>query len=115
MGFTGGAHQVIASDPGAVTFPSATNCTVDTSFSGNPFGTAATGAGAGSIVFQTDSVYTHNGGDSPFGAATDPQIVNFVSGSAARWYTTSGFQASGRTYASLVIGEGAAGAAVQSR
>jgi CSLREA domain-containing protein len=102
-----GGSRLVAVDTGAVTFMN-TNCTTLATYSGsaNPFGTAAAGAGPGSIVFQSGSAYTHHGGSSPFGAATDPQIVNFQPGSTARWYTASGFQANGRTYGTLEIGDG---------
>ncbi|HEX5702908.1 MAG TPA: Calx-beta domain-containing protein [Pyrinomonadaceae bacterium] len=101
-----GGSRLIAADAGAVTFPTATNCTALAGYVGNPFGTNAAGAGAGSIVFQSGAFYTHQSGDSPFGAASDSQIVNFASGSMARWFTTSGFQANGRIYANLEIGNG---------
>ena len=107
-----GGSRLIAADTGAVTFPTATNCTALAGYAGNPFGTNAAGAGAGSIVFQSGSTYTHQAGDSPFGATLDSQIVNFASGSTARWFTTTGFQASNRIYANLEIGNGTTAVAV---
>ena len=104
LSFEGTGNKLIAEDANAITFPSATNCTVLAGYTGNPFGTGSPGDGAnGSVIFNTDSIYTHFSGNSPFGDSSH-NVVVFNPGSLARFYTATGFEASGRTYANLEIG-----------
>lgn len=102
-----GPHRLIAADADAVTLQSTAKFTTNTGFTGNPFGTGGAGDGAnGSIIFASGSIYFHNAGLSPFGTAGLGPVAVFQTGSEADWLTTTGFQASGRTYANLVIGKG---------
>lgn len=100
-----GAHRLIGNAPSAVTFQSGAFFGTASDFAGNPFGTGSAGDGAaGSIVFADGSDYFHNGGESPFGGAANGAVAIFQTGSTATWLTPSGFQASGRAYANLVVG-----------
>jgi hypothetical protein len=107
--FQDGPHRLVGNAANAITFQSGAICTtVPGTFNGNPFGSGA-GAGngtAGSVIFAGGSTYSHNSGDSPFGSVGSGPVVTFQTGSLARWFTSSGFQASGRTYANLQIGAG---------
>ena len=107
--FQDGPHRLVGNAANAITFQSGAICTtVPGTFSGNPFGSGA-GAGngaAGSVIFANGSTYSHNSGDSPFGSVGNGPVATFQTGSLARWFTSSGFQASGRTYANLQIGAG---------
>ncbi len=107
----GNGNRLIAADAGAIQFPSATACTVAAGYTGNPFGTGSVGAANGSVVFSANSNYTHYSGSSPFGDSTH-NVVVFNSGSTANFYTATGFEASGRTYANLTIGDGATPVAI---
>ena len=98
----GGAHRLLAADAGAVTFPSGALFTTSTGFSGNAFGTT----NAGSIVFASGSSYIHNAGLSPFGTVGGAAVCVFQTGSEARYLTATGFDANGRTYSTLTIGDG---------
>ncbi|HBB86211.1 MAG TPA: hypothetical protein DC047_01185, partial [Blastocatellia bacterium] len=105
--FKDGAHQLIAAGSGStVTFTSANAFTTDLSYDGSthPFG-AGTGGNNDSIIFATGSVYTHGNGLSPFGSSLN-RVVKFNTGSEADYWTNTGFNANGRTYANLVIGKG---------
>jgi len=105
MTMAGGGHKLISNDAGGITFLNLSNFTTTTGFIDFPFGDGDPGQGAvGSVIFQNGSFYNHNAGSSPFGAAGNGPIVTFQTGSTARWFTSSGFQASGRTYANLEIG-----------
>jgi hypothetical protein len=106
MTFQDGAHRLIGNAANAVTFNSGASFMTASGFSGNPFGTGAGGDGtAGSIIFANGSSYFHNSGASPFGSAGNASVAVFQTGSEANWLTTSGFQASGRTYANLNVGK----------
>jgi hypothetical protein len=94
----GGAHRLIGNAAGAITFQSGAIFTTNTGFTGNAFGTAT----AGSVVFASGSNYFHNAGNSPFG--TGAAVVVFQTGSTANYLIAGGFDANGRTYANLVIG-----------
>ena len=102
MVFQGGAHRLLAVDAGAVTFPSSSIFTTNTGFTGNAFGAA----NAGSIIFASGSAYVHNAGSSPFGTVGGTAVCVFQTGSEARYLTATGFDANGRTYANLTIGDG---------
>lgn len=105
MIFQESSHRLIGNAAGAITFQNGALCTTAASFTGNPFGSGSAGDGAGgSVIFANGSKYTHNGGLSPFGTAGSAAVAVFQTGSEAIWLTTSGFQASGRTYADLSIG-----------
>lgn len=105
MSVAGSGHRLISNTPNAITFPFFSLFTTSTGFTGNPFGTGGAGEGAaGSVHFQSFSTYTHNAGLSPFGASGNPSVVVFETGSEARYFTASGFDASGRTYSILTIG-----------
>jgi len=98
-------HRLLGNAAGAVTFQNGALCTTASSFTGNPFGSGSAGDGvAGSVIFASGSKYTHNGGLSPFGTAGNAAVALFQTGSEANWLTAAGFQASGRTYADLTIG-----------
>ena len=106
MTFEGGAHRLIGNAAGALTFQGGAIFGTAADFTGNPFGTGASGDGAaGSVVFADDSDYFHNAGESPFGGEGSGPVVLFQTGSRATWLTASGFQASGRTYADLIVGK----------
>jgi hypothetical protein len=49
-------------------------------------------------------VYFHNNGLSPFGSGSN-HVAKFNGGSEARFLTSTGFEANGRTYANLTIGD----------
>ncbi len=104
---TGAAHKLIGQAAAAITFQNNSFFTTSTGFTGNPFGDGSNPANgaAGSIVFASGSTYSHNAGSSPFGLFTSASVATFQTGSIARWFTNSGFQASGRTYANLQIGD----------
>ena len=104
--FQDGPHRLIGNAPAAITFQSGSICTTASSYDPavNPFGSGS-GAGngtAGSVIFQDDSNYFHNNGQSPFGAIGSSAVAVFQTGSTATWLTSNGFQ--GRTYSNLVIG-----------
>lgn len=100
-----GAHRLIGNAANVVTFQNGAFFTTASGFTGNPFGTGATGDGAtNSIIFNGGSFYFHNAGESPFGTPANGPVAVFQTGSEADWLTSNGFQASGRTYANLVIG-----------
>jgi len=98
----GAGHRLTGANASEITFNSGAFFTTSTGFTGNAFGTGT----AGSVVFASGSVYFHNAGDSPFGTAGGSAVCVFQTGSTAKWFTSSGFQASGRTYANLEIGDG---------
>ncbi len=107
MLFEDGTHSLIGNAANAITFQSGAFCTTAPgSYNDHPFGTGTGGDGtAGSVVFASGSNYFHNSGNSPFGAAASASVAVFQTGSLATWLTTSGFQASGRTYANLNVGK----------
>jgi hypothetical protein len=101
-----GPHRLIGNAANAVTFQNGAICTTAAGETANPFGTGAAGDGtAGSIIFNSGSNYFHNAGQSPFGAAGNPSIAVFQTGSTANWLANTGFQASGRTYSNLILGK----------
>jgi CSLREA domain-containing protein len=103
---SGGAHRIIGQATGAITFQTGTNFTTDTGFTGSAFG-SGTGDGSvnGAVVFASGSSYNQHAGGSPFGDATH-NVVSFDPNSTASFFTASGFSANGRTYGTLVIGDG---------
>jgi hypothetical protein len=110
MIFQDGAHRLIGNAANAVTFRHF--FTTAAGFTGNAFGTGGLGDGAaGSIIFASGSIYFHNAGSSPFGTAGNTVVV-FQGGSEADYLTATGFDADGRTYATLVIGKGGVSGAV---
>ena len=105
MSVTGGGHRLISNDAGGITFQNNSIFTTSTGFTGNAFGDGSAGNGAGgSIVFAAGSAYFHNAGGSPFGASGNASVVTFQTGSETDYLTATGFDASGRTYANLIIG-----------
>jgi hypothetical protein len=102
MVFQGANHRLLAADAGSLTFPSTSVFTTGTGFTGNAFGTT----NAGSIIFASGSTYIHNAGSSPFGSVGGAAVCIFQTGSEARYLTSTGFDANGRTYANLTIGDG---------
>ncbi len=111
MSVAGGGHRLITNDSSGITFQNNSIFTTSTGFTGNAFGDGSAGNGAaGSIVFAAGSAYFHNAGGSPFGASGNASVVTFQTGSEADYLTATGFDASGRTYANLIIGN--AGTAV---
>jgi len=107
MTVDGGGHRLISNDASGITFPSTGIFTTSTGFTGNAFGDGSAGNGAaGSVVFQSGAKYFHNAGSSPFGASGNASVVTFQTGSFATYLTATGFDANGRTYATLEIGKG---------
>jgi hypothetical protein len=105
--FQDGAHRLLGNAASGITFASTGRFTTSSGFTGNAFGTGAAGNGAaGSVIFQSGSIYFHNAGASPFGASPNPAVVTFQTGSEADFFTATGFEANGRTYANLNIGKG---------
>ncbi|HKO60900.1 MAG TPA: C25 family cysteine peptidase [Pyrinomonadaceae bacterium] len=104
--FQDGAHRLRGNAASAALFHSGAIFMTTTGFTGNPFGPGGGGTNGttSSIQFESGSAYFHNAGDSPFGSAANPAVTVFQTGSEADWLTSTGFQASGRTYANLVIG-----------
>ncbi|HYR75689.1 MAG TPA: Calx-beta domain-containing protein [Pyrinomonadaceae bacterium] len=104
-----GAHQLLATGGSTVTFTGTNAFTTAPSYSSstNPFGTGTAGNGSDdSIIFANNSIYTHNNGASPFGASATQHVVVFQTGSEARYLTATGFDAKGRSYSKLTIGDG---------
>ncbi|HKP36459.1 MAG TPA: choice-of-anchor D domain-containing protein, partial [Pyrinomonadaceae bacterium] len=101
-----GAHQLLTSGGATVTFTGTNAFTTTATYSASthPFGDG-TGSNNESIIFETGAKYTHNNGLSPFGTAAN-NVVKFTPGSEARFFTATGFEADGRTYANLSIGDG---------
>lgn len=102
-----GDHSLKGSAASAITVGSGGFITTASTYPGSsyPFGDGSPGNGAaGSVVFANGSVYSHNAGNSPFGSPSAAAVAIFQTGSLAQWLTTAGFQASGRTYADLNIG-----------
>lgn len=100
----GASHRLIGNAAGAVNFLADAICTTSATFTGNAFGDGSAGSGTdGSVIFRSGSTYFHNAGNSPFGSASATVAV-FQTGSTAVWLKNEGFQASGRTYANLVVG-----------
>jgi hypothetical protein len=104
-----GAHQLTATGGSTITFSGSDSIFATVSSynsSTNPFGTGADGTSSNnSIIFASASTYIHNNGDSPFGPSGSGPVVVFQTGSTANWLTSNGFQASGRTYANLNVGQ----------
>lgn len=102
-----GFHRLFGDAGGGITFQSGASFATGPGFTNNPFGTGTLGDGqAGSVIFASGSTYSHNAGASPFGTVGNGPVVTFQTGSLARWFSNSGFQASDRTYANLQIGAG---------
>jgi autotransporter-associated beta strand protein len=102
--FQDGAHRLLGNAANAITFNSGGFFTTASGFTGNAFGTGGAGDGApGSVIFASGSTYFHNAGSSPFGTSS-PAVTIFQTGSEADFFTATGFEASGRTYANLGIG-----------
>jgi len=101
----GGAHQLLTSAGSTVTFTGANAFTTDSTYdaSTHPFGNGD-GTNDDSIIFNSGAVYFHNNGVSPFGSGSN-HVAKFNSGSEARFLTNTGFEANGRTYANLTIGD----------
>jgi len=105
--FQDAAHRLIGTAASTMTFHNGSIFTTASGFNGNAFGdgsNTANGA-AGSVVFAGGSSYFHSAGSSPFGNSANPAVAVFQSGSLATFLTTSGFEASGRTYANLAMGK----------
>jgi hypothetical protein len=100
----GGAHRVLGNAASAITFQGGALFTTSTGFTGNAFGTAT----PDSVIFASGSSYIHNAGSSPFGTIGGTAVVVFQTGSEAQYLTPTGFDANGRTYANLTIGNGSA-------
>ncbi len=99
MDFAGGAHKLLATDGGAVTFQSGATFTADTGFSSNAFGAA----NLDSIVFAAGSTYIQKAGSNPFAATAPSSVVVFQTGSLYRVAANLAPSFSGRTYADLEI------------
>ncbi|HEV7684333.1 MAG TPA: C25 family cysteine peptidase [Pyrinomonadaceae bacterium] len=102
-----GFHRLFGDANATITFQNGSFGTAGPGLTTNMFGTGALGDGqTGSVIFASGSIYSHNAGDSPFGTVGNGPVVTFQTGSLARWFSNSGFQASGRTYANLQISAG---------
>jgi hypothetical protein len=101
----GGAHQLLTSAGATITFTGANAFTTHSTYdaSTHPFGNGD-GTNDDSIIFNSGAVYFHNNGLSPFGSGSN-HIAKFNGGSEARFLTSTGFEANGRTYANLTIGD----------
>jgi hypothetical protein len=109
----GGFHRLFGDASGVINFPSGGFATAGPGLTSNMFGTGVVGdGGVGTVIFQSGSTYSHNAGGSPFGTVGNGPVVTFQNGSLARWFTSSGFQASARTYADLQVGDSAAAVSV---
>ncbi len=104
--FQDAAHRLLGNAASGILFHSGADFTTTTGFTGNAFGSGGGGLNGttGSVQFESGSQYFHGAGDSPFGSAASAAVAVFQTGSEADWLTSTGFQASGRTYATLVIG-----------
>ncbi len=98
ISFQGHAHRLQATDAGALVFESGATFTTNSNFTGNAFGATR----LNSVIFTAGSTYTHNAGANPFGANAPNAVVVFQPDSTAVFRTTTGYAASGRTYANLV-------------
>ena len=94
------AHRLLASDANAVVFSSGSTFQTSNSFTGNAFGNTGT---ANVIRFQSGSNYLHGAGSNPFGLAAPSSRMVLDPGSTFQVQTSSGFDASGRTYGHLTI------------
>jgi uncharacterized repeat protein (TIGR02543 family) len=95
---TGGTHQLLGSSSNSIVFASGGGLTTATGYTSNAFGTTGT---ANVVVFQSGSTYTHNAGADVFGLAAPSSKVTFQTGSTAIYRGTTGYVASGRTFANL--------------
>lgn len=100
----GGGHRLIGNAASAITFQTGAIFTTSTGFTGNAFGAGGGDGATGAVVFQSGSSYFHNAGSSPFGSSANPAVAVFQTGSEADFLTATGFEANGRTYANLVVG-----------
>lgn len=82
-------------------FRNGSTCTLQSNYSGAPFGSAA--AVANSVSFEAGSNYIHNSGDDPFQRSAPSRVVTFASGSNQTWNTSQGFDVNGRTYGNLTL------------
>ena len=105
LAFYDGAHQLTAANGATVTFTGPNAFTSDSTYSSgtNPFG-VGDGTNNDSIIFESGATYNHGNGLSPFGSAAN-HVVKFKPGSEARFLTATGFEASGRTYSNLTLGQ----------
>jgi hypothetical protein len=101
----GGAHQLVTSAGSTITFTGANAFTTDATYDAgtHPFGNGD-GTNDDSVIFNSGAVYFHNNGLSPFGSGSN-HVAKFNPGSEARFLTNTGFEANGRTYANLTIGD----------
>ncbi len=111
MSFTNGAHQLTVVGGGNITFSGTALFSTTSSYEANthPFGTGTSGNGSSnSIIFDSNATYSHGAGGSPFGSVGAGPVVVFTpgSGATAKILNATNFQASGRAYANLTIGDG---------
>jgi uncharacterized repeat protein (TIGR01451 family)/CSLREA domain-containing protein len=108
--FEGAAHRLLGNGTHSIIFESGSQFTTAadlvsaTSFTGSPFGSGNSGDGAPATVdFKSGSVANFDSlcGD-PFGVTATP-VTTFFSGSVQRFYTTTAFSYSGRSYGSIVL------------
>jgi len=106
MSFAGGGHRLIGQAAGAITFGGSSTFSTQAGFTGNAFGSGSSAAdgAADSVRFASGAFYQHSAGGSPFGSTPGTSVVTFQTGSNAQYFTTT-FDADGRTYANLIIGD----------
>ena len=92
--FSGGGHRLMAASANAMVFASGSEFTTGPGFTGNPFGTV----NLNSVVFNQGSVYVHQAGGNPFGAAAPAAVVIFQPGSLYRLDAYAAPSFGGRTY-----------------
>ena len=94
--FSNAGHKLTANTAGALVFNGGAQFFAAEGFSGNPFGTTATG----SVVFASNSTYIHQSGSNPFSSAN---VVVFQTGSLYKLVSDITPSFSGRTYANVEI------------
>jgi hypothetical protein len=94
--FSIAGHKLTANTAGSLVFNAGSQFFAEDGFSGNPFGTTATG----SVVFASNSTYIHQSGSNPFSSAN---VVVFQTGSLYKLTSDITPSFSGRTYANIEI------------
>lgn len=94
--FSVAGHKLTANTAGSLVFNAGSQFFAEDGFSGNPFGTTATG----SVVFASNSTYIHQSGSNPFSSAN---VVVFQTGSLYKLTSDITPSFSGRTYANVEI------------
>ena len=99
INFTGGAHQLTATDANGITFYSGATFIAGAGFSGNAFGSGT----PNSVVFEGGSYYQQVDGGDPFSLAAPNSVVQFQPGNLFRVLADMPLSISGRTYGDIEI------------